>query len=144
MSSTFDGLLLQAIDRTLRYTFGDVSTDVIYDYLEKKGCGVREIPQKLDVFSEGLRNVIGTGSSRSFLGVASIVEETILEILYTELKIEFNRQNPASFEDQVNKLREIYNNRRETVTQTICKGSSEENDSPFTQLTLQSRGGETC
>lgn len=143
MLGTFDDLLLQVIDRTLRYTFGDVSTGIIYDYLENKGCHLREIPKKLDVFSEELRNIIGTGR-RQFLGVAPILEEAILELLCTELKTEFDRHNPASFVDQVKKLREIYNNRRDTVPQPIYENSSEEHNSPLAQLTLQSKGGESC
>jgi hypothetical protein len=138
---TFDDLLLQIIDRILRYTFGDVNADIIYDYLEKKGCKMNEIPIKLSVFSEELRNIIGSGE-KQLLGVAPILEEAILELLYVELKTNFDRQNPASFEDQIKKLREICNNRQDTISQPIFKGDRQEENLRLAQLPPQKKRGE--
>jgi hypothetical protein len=141
--TTFDDLLLQVIDRTTRYTFGDANTEIIYGYLEKKGCSLREIPTRLNIFSEELRNILGLGKGQ-LLGVAPILEQAILEVLCNEMKIKFDRQKPASFSDQVKELREIYDNRQYMVLQPAGKGDSEEHDSALTQLPLQRRGGESC
>ena len=140
---SFDELLLRVIDTTIRYTFEDTNAEIIYGYLERKGCGLHEIPTKLNVFSEELRNILGS-SPGQLLGVAQILEEAILELLCAELKTEFDRRNPASFADQVKKLRGIYNNRRDTFAQPIYKSGSQENDSTLAQSSLQTKGGESC
>lgn len=138
---TFDDLLLKVIDRTLRYTFGDINAGIIYNYLEKKECSVHEIPTKLNIFSEELRNILGSGRGQ-LLGTAPILEEAILELLCAEMKAKFDSHNPASFAKQVEKLREIYDNRQNMVPRPVSQTSSLEHHSPLTQLQLQTNGGE--
>jgi len=104
----FERLLLKTIDETLRYTFGDVTTQAIYDYLEKKSCPISEIPRKLNTFSIELRMILGTGR-RQILGSAAILEKTILKKLCLKLGIEFNEKGPVVFSDYIKKLREVYN-----------------------------------
>jgi hypothetical protein len=140
MLREFDELLLQVIDRTVRYTFGDTNADIIYDYLEKKGCGFHEIPAKLIVFSEELRNIVGSGRGQ-FLGVAPILEEAILELLCAELKTKYDRQSSGSFADQVKKLEEFYE-KRNIVSQSMRKNSSQEHVSPYT-IAVTEGGGES-
>jgi hypothetical protein len=139
----FDELLLNVIDRTIRFSFGDINAAIIYDYLEKKGCNLHEIPTKLNLFSQELRNVIGPGKGQ-LLGAAPILEETILELLYTKTKIKYDKNNPESFVNQVEKLREIYNNSQNTATPPTSQTSSLEDNSLVTQLPLQTTGGEGC
>ena len=58
----FDEVLLETIDEVLRGSLGDLNTQIIYQYLEKKMCPRQEIPRKLTVFSTELRNLLGCGS----------------------------------------------------------------------------------
>lgn len=117
----FDDLLLQAIDKTVGYVFGDVNASIIYEYLQKNGCALHEIPTKPSAFSMELRKILGSGRGQ-LLGVAPVLEEAILEALCAELKIKFDRQNASSFVDHIKKLREAYNKdekNRELSSKTI-------------------------
>jgi hypothetical protein len=105
----FDGLLLRVIDKNIRYILGDINAGVIYDYLKKKGCAFQEIPAKPNTFSMVIRNMLGSGRGQ-VLGAAPILEEAILEALYAELKIKFDRQSATSFGDHIKKLKKVYNN----------------------------------
>jgi hypothetical protein len=104
----FDDLLLHVIDKTVRYVFGEINASIIYEYLQKNGCALHEIPTKPSAFSAELRNILGSGRGQ-LLGAAPILEEAILEALCAELKIKFDRQNASSFADHIKKLREVYN-----------------------------------
>jgi len=66
-----------------------------------------EIPRRPKKFSEELRNIMGFGR-RQILGAATILEETILEILCKKLGINFECEEPTNFPYQVGKLRDIY------------------------------------
>lgn len=114
----FDDLLLQAIDKTVRYVFGDVNADIIYEYLQKNGCALHEIPTKPSAFSIGLRKILGPGRGQ-LLGTAPILEEAILEALCAELKIKFDRQSATSFADHIKKLREVHSKRRDIRSRPI-------------------------
>ncbi|MGD0159585.1 MAG: hypothetical protein ABSB89_04735 [Candidatus Bathyarchaeia archaeon] len=104
----FDDLLLQVIDKTVRYVFGDINAGIIYDYLQKNGCAFYEIPTKPSAFSIELRKILGPGRGQ-LLGAAAVLEETILAALCAEMKIKFDKQDKSSFENHVKKLREVYN-----------------------------------
>lgn len=106
-SEQFDEMLSAAIDKTLRYVLGDINTDVVYNYLEKSGLSLKEIPTNPDEFSTELRKILGSGRGQ-ILGAASILEETILEILRKELEIDVDIPRPAQFAETVKKLRNIY------------------------------------
>jgi hypothetical protein len=114
----FNDLLLQVVDKTVRYVFGDVNAGTIYEYLQKNGCALHEIPTKPSAFSIGLRKILGSGRGQ-LLGVASVLEEAILEALCAELKIKFDRQSASSFADHIKKLRELYNKRRDISSRPI-------------------------
>ena len=81
----FDELLLKTIDETLRYTFGDVTTEEIYRYLRRKSCPRYEIPRKPDVFSTELRRVLEFEKGISFhrtvtvLSTVSILERVVVK-----------------------------------------------------------------
>jgi hypothetical protein len=110
----FDYLLLRVIDETLRYALGDINTQIIFDYLEKNSCPFLEIPRKLDVFSIGLRNLVGTGRGQ-ILGAGPILEKTIAEIFCRKLGMEFNESGPIALADYVKNLKEAHRNREVKV-----------------------------
>jgi hypothetical protein len=106
-SDGFNDILSRVIDKTLRHVFGDINTGVIYKYLERKGCSPSDIPAKPNEFSAELRNILGSGRGQ-ILGAASILEETIVETLSAELRIDLEYLRPAQFADNIEKLREAY------------------------------------
>jgi hypothetical protein len=107
----FDELLVRVIDETVRYCLGDVNALILYDYLERKACPLNEIPEKLEVFSMELRNMLGVGR-RQMLGAASILEETIVQALCQKLGIPFEN-GPVVFADYVKKLKIYYEGKKE-------------------------------
>lgn len=78
-------------------------------------------PRKLEVFSMELRYILGSDSDR-ILGVAPILERTILEAFCIQLKIAFEQISAASFADRVGQIREVYNNRNK-ITPHIADGT---------------------
>jgi hypothetical protein len=115
----FNDILSRVIDRTLRHVFGDINTGVICKYLESRGCSLSDIPAKPNEFSAELRNILGSGRGQ-ILGAASILEETIVETLSAELKMDPDSLRPARFADNVKKLREAYHNRKNDSQSTQC------------------------
>jgi hypothetical protein len=107
----FDELLVRVIDETIRYCLGDVNALILYDYLERKACPLNEIPEKPEVFSMELRNMLGVGR-RQILGAASILEEIIVQALCQKLGIPFEN-GPVVFADHVRKLKTYYEGKKE-------------------------------
>lgn len=76
-STTFDKLLICAIDETLN-TLGKSAKQSIYFYLENKFSVARnEIPRNLQEFQGGLKEIFGTG--------AHFIESLIMENLHTKM-----------------------------------------------------------
>jgi hypothetical protein len=88
-----------------------VNALILYDYLERKACSLNEIPEKPEVFSIELRNMLGVGR-RQMLGAASILEETIVQALCQKLGIPFEK-GPVVFADHVRKLKTYYEGKKE-------------------------------
>jgi hypothetical protein len=105
----FDSLLVQVIDETVKYCLGDVNASIICNYLKERNLPMSEIPNKPELFSEELRQILGFGS-RQILCAASILEETILEVLCKKLGVKLDCEKPVNFPRQVRKLRETYIN----------------------------------
>ncbi len=103
----FDNLLVQVTEETIKYCLGDANATIIWNYLEKRNCPITEVPIRPEIFSEELRNIMGFGR-RQILGAAAILEETILEIFYKKLGINFECEKPINFSYQVRKLRNQY------------------------------------
>ena len=103
----FDEALLSAIDEILRYTLGDVCTQIIYSYLERHSFPKSEIPNNLDRFSEELRRLLGDGKGQ-ILGSAPILEEAIAERLCAKLGTKTEGRLPAAFPIFIRKLKENY------------------------------------
>lgn len=106
----FDILLLQTIDEILRDSLGDINTEIIYGYLQKRSCSKSEIPQKLEIFSDELRTLLGGGRGQ-ILGTAQILENTIVKVLCFKLKIEFDPKE-YGFTNYIRKLKEIYEQKK--------------------------------
>jgi hypothetical protein len=137
----FDELLLHVVDKTIKYSFGNINAIIIFDYLAKRGCLRNEIPRKTDVFSMELRNLLGV-DMHQILGAAPILEKAILKAFCIQLQVEFDEAGPASFTDYVKKLRRIYNNERNDNTQPVFNNDILEKELLSTQLPLQENGGE--
>jgi len=75
----FDKLLAKIIDDSLREVLNENAASAIYAYLRSNySLNQEEIPQKLDLFVNGLHKFLSTG--------AYAVEHVILENLYSNLK----------------------------------------------------------
>lgn len=98
---------MQAIDETIRYCLGEINTQLIYDYLEKKQCPRSDIPKNLDVFTAELENLIGPGKGQ-ILGAAKIMEKAIIKVLCAKLEINLSENSPSYFPDQIRNLKETY------------------------------------
>jgi hypothetical protein len=100
----FDELLVKVIDETTKYCLGEVNALILYNYLAKRHCSLEEIPEKLEVFSTELRNILGFGR-RQIYGAASILEETIVHALCLKLEMPYDEKGPIVFADCVRKLK---------------------------------------
>jgi len=115
----FDRLLLETIDEVLRSVFGDRGTQRIYDYLERRSCPQMEIPLKLEVFSQEMRNILfdETRHARFSYGIsaqgrAAILEKSIAKILCYKMGVSFNETGPINFAFFMRKLKEVYLHKR--------------------------------
>ncbi len=102
-----ENLLLETIDEILRYCLGDLNTQLVYNYLEKKGCPKQDIPQRIDIFAAELENLIGTGKGQ-ILGAARIIEDAILKTLSTKLEINYDGTDSVHFPAQIKKIKDKY------------------------------------
>jgi hypothetical protein len=105
-------MLLEVIDETLRYSLGEKTVKIFYDYLRRKGFPLASVPQNPEFFFNELRNVLEVDGQRfhtvSALGIVSLLERTIIEIMCKEFGIKFEEKGPISFSEWVDKLRETY------------------------------------
>lgn len=96
----FNRLLAKTMDNSLREILNEKATSVIYEYL-KSSCSLdqEDIPQKLDLFIDGLHEFLSTG--------AYAVEHTILENLRSNLKCtdKLELDNENDFEDAIAHLK---------------------------------------
>ena len=108
----FDKMLLEVIDETLRYSLGEKTVKIFYDYLGRKGFPLTSVPQNPEFFFNELRNVLEVDGQRfhtvSALGIVSLLERTIIEIMCKKFGIKFEEKGPISFPEWVDKLRETY------------------------------------
>ena len=137
----FDELLLQVIDKTVRYSFGEINAEIIYDYLAKRGVPKHAIPRKLEVFSMELRYMLGSDSDQ-ILGVAPVLEETILEAFCIQLKIELSAASSAPFANRVRMIKEVYNDQDKMSAQIANETGSLKHNVPPEELSVQKNGGE--
>jgi hypothetical protein len=103
----FEVELLNVIDETLCYCLGSTNVQILYNYMERKGCPKQEIPQKLNLFVEILENLVGTGRGQ-ILGAAPIMENAILKELCKKLEVKYDEIGPGYFPEQCKKLEAVY------------------------------------
>jgi hypothetical protein len=109
--------LLKTIDDVLTEVVGEINTQIIYDYLEKKACPISEICQKPEVFSMELRMLLGPGTGQ-MLGSARVLEKTVLQVLCSRIGIACNPER-TDFPDYVRELKEVYKQRRQASPSKI-------------------------
>ena len=101
-SQEFNRLLLEAIDEGLS-TLGESSKQAIYFHLEKRfNVKKREIPNKIEVFSDAMEKIFGLG--------ASFLEILIMKRLYEKLgrNFKFNENEDFTFTSYVIAARQSF------------------------------------
>ncbi len=95
---SLDDLLLETIGDVLKQVFGEKPAKIILRNI-KKGYSLRweEIPTKAQVFAGALQKILGSSG-------AVIIEDLIVEILYSKLKLEFKWKKGYGFSDYVREL----------------------------------------
>ncbi len=96
----FDESIIETIDVRLKQIFGEAGTLTIYNYLQSAlSLPQEKIPEKLEVFAEGLDRFLSSGSK--------VVEKVILDGLYSNYGQKFEFKKGYSFVDYVNELKTI-------------------------------------
>ena len=82
-------LLFDAINDGL-LTLGESGRKAVYFHLQKTfSLEMEEIPEKPEVFAEGLRKIFGVG--------AEVIEKSIIKSLYQKLGIEYSEKEDFNF-----------------------------------------------
>ena len=118
----FDIVLLNIIDKTIRYVLGERNTLIIYNRLKESSCPMQEIPRRLDLFSAVLRNLIGTDRGQ-ILGASAILEDAIVKALSSELGLKPEKESTV-FEERIRRLKERYNDGRSKAPQKSARPNS--------------------
>jgi len=110
-----DDLLLETIGDVLRQVFGENSAKIILRNMKKShSLKWEEIPKRAQVFSDALRNLLGSG------GV--IIEDLVLETLYSKLELKFEWKKGYGFSDYIRELRksiDVYTTDRKKVVEAV-------------------------
>jgi len=94
----FDKMLLKIIDNSLKEIFTENAALTIYAYLQSNyALNQEDIPKKIDIFIDGLRQFLSTGSYT--------VEKTILANLCSNLELECQLNGEKDFKDSVIQLK---------------------------------------
>jgi hypothetical protein len=107
----FDQLLVSTIREVLEESLGKENAQIVFEYLERRSCSLKEIPKKLDVFSIEMRRLLGCCEGQ-FLGSAAVLEEAIAKIMCFKLGVEFNERLPIVFPNYTKKLRGVCSERK--------------------------------
>jgi hypothetical protein len=94
----FDELLVKVIDETTRVLSCRGDALILYGYLAKRSCSLEETPEKLDVFSAELRNLLGLGSTADLWSRLS-TEGDDCQALYLELEVPYDEEGSIIFAD---------------------------------------------
>nr|MDO8083010.1 hypothetical protein [Candidatus Freyarchaeota archaeon] len=97
VEKSFEDLILQTIDNVLKKILGEGSANIIIIYAKKSDPSKwEEDPEKVKVFVDALRNLIGLSSR--------IIENLILKNLYSKLKLNFEEKEDYDFYDYIKEL----------------------------------------
>lgn len=138
-SDTFDELLLQIIDETIKYCLGETNANIVYNYLTQNGIPKHEIPRRLEEFSTALRNLMGDGKHQ-ILAYAPILEETILEALSIRLKLKLEKKEPTTFSNQIMMIKEGYKNEERNNLQLATQNDTPRQNSIQESVLSKERG----
>ena len=91
----FDVLLLESINETLRNTLGEnsIKESILQDIIGRNSQW-NEIQYRIQVFSDALRN----------LDSSNIIEDLILETIYSKLDLHFEWRKDYTFLDYIKEL----------------------------------------
>lgn len=82
----------------MKHILGENATNIIYNYLKRNHrLEPKEIPEKIDIFFEGLHNFLGSG--------AQVVEQTILKKLHLNCDSKYQRKEGYTFVDYITELK---------------------------------------
>ena len=90
-------LIMNTINDVIREVFNDEVAKILFDNFFKNNSSV-PFDQKLRAFEDSLPKILGSG--------AIIIEDLILETLYSRLGVKFEREE-KSFTDSIMELRLI-------------------------------------
>jgi len=93
---SFDDLLLETMDDVLKQVFGEEPAKVILKHIKKRYSLEEEIPERVDVFSDALCKILGSGSV--------LIENLILKSLYSKLELKFEEKEGYEFSDYIKEL----------------------------------------
>ncbi|RLI43728.1 hypothetical protein DRO64_05265 [Candidatus Bathyarchaeota archaeon] len=90
-------LIMDTINEVIREVFNDEVAKILFDNFFEKNSSV-SFDKKLRAFEDSLPRILGSG--------AIIIEDLILETLYSRLGVKFERED-KSFTDSIMELRLI-------------------------------------
>ncbi len=94
MMQDLDEVLIGTIDEVVRNVFEDETAEIIFRYLKEPE---NKSEDRVRYFADSLPKIIGTGSI--------IIEDLILEALYSKLGLELVRRKGFEFLDYIAELR---------------------------------------
>lgn len=92
---TFDDMVMQTIDEVVRNVFDDEIAETIFQRSTRSGSG--GVDNTVRAFADSLPKILGTGSV--------IIEDLILETLYSRLGLELERKKEYGFTEYVVELK---------------------------------------
>jgi len=93
---SLDDIVTEAIAEVINNVFEDGTSKIILKFLDENESGT--IDQKAKNFASALPEILGSGSV--------IIEDLILETLYSKLGLEFRWKEDYRFHDYVKELRQ--------------------------------------
>lgn len=95
----WNSFFAETVDETLKQVFKEEGATVIYEFLENQSSlQLEDVADKPEVFSAALE--------RLMVSAAHVIEQTILNKLYSKLGLKFEEKNGYKFADYIKELRE--------------------------------------
>lgn len=95
MMLRLEDLLLDAVDEVVRNVFDDETATIILGYLKDNSS--KMLDERVRIFSQSLPRILGIGSV--------IIEDLVLETMYSKLGLEFEPKRDCDFEKYVLELK---------------------------------------
>ena len=87
----FNDILIETIDEVARNALGDEKAEIILKYF--KDASSKNLDDILKIFAYALPKILGVGSV--------IIEDLILETLYSKFELEFKRKKGCTFAEHI-------------------------------------------